>query len=119
MTGALSPLMDDGNVHQAMIVYNPGTLSVYLDSASGVIGPPGSRHTLSLQNGNNAYLGFTAGTRFSYQNQDIVDFSMTPVPEPATRTGCLAGLAFLAFLGWKRRRRLKRLNDFKIRRTSG
>ena len=103
MTGAISPLMDDGNLHQATIVYNPGTLSVFLDSALRLSVPLNLASTLSLQNGTNAYLGFTAGTRFSYQNQDIVDFSVTPVPEPATIFGCLAGLAFLAALGWKRR----------------
>ncbi len=102
MTGALSPLMDNGAVHQAMIVYFPGTLIVYLDSALVLSVPMDLASTLSLQNGTDAYLGFTAGTRFSYQNQDILDFSMTPVPEPSTAAGCLAGLAFLAFLARKR-----------------
>jgi hypothetical protein len=107
ITGALSPLMDDGNIHQALIVYNPGTLAVYLDSALVLTVPLDLASTLSLQNGTDAYLGFTAGTRFSYQNQDIVDFSMTPVPEPATAVGCLAGLAFLAFLRSRGNSKLK------------
>jgi Bacterial lectin len=102
MTGKLSPLMDDGKVHQATIVYDPGTLSVYLDSVLVLTVPLDLASTLSLQDGTDAYLGFTAGTRFSYQNQDILDFSMMPVPEPATAVGCLLGLAFLTVLGWKR-----------------
>jgi hypothetical protein len=36
--------------------------------------------TLDLQGGENAYLGFTAGTRFAYQNQDILSFVETPEP---------------------------------------
>jgi hypothetical protein len=102
MTGQLSPLMDDGAVHQATIVYDSGMLSVYLDSVLVLTVPLDLATTLSLQNGDDAYLGFTAGTRYSYQNQDILDFSYTAVPEPATSVGCLAGLAFL---GWRRRRR--------------
>ena len=83
-----------------LIVYYPGTLMVYLDSALVLTVPLDLASTLSLQNGTDAYLGFTAGTRFSYQNQDIVDFSYTAdIPEPSTAAGCLAGLAFLAFLG--------------------
>jgi hypothetical protein len=103
ISGPISPLMDDGNLHQATIVYNPGTLAVYLDSALVLAVPLNLASTLSLQNGTDAYLGFTAGTRFSYQNQDIVDFSMTPVPEPSTVSACLAGLMFLVVIGWKRR----------------
>jgi len=105
MTGQLSPLMDNGAVHQATIVYDPGTLAVYLDSVLVLTVPLDLATTLSLQNGDDAYLGFTAGTRFSYQNQDILDFSMTPVPEPGMSVECLAGLAFLIFLGWTRPRR--------------
>jgi hypothetical protein len=103
MTGPLSPLMDNGAVHQALIVYYPGTLAVYLDSALVLTVPLDLASTLSLQNGDDAYLGFTAGTRYSYQNQDIVDFSYTPVPEPSTAAVCITGLAFLAFLGWRRK----------------
>ena len=103
ISAPISPLMDDGNIHRATILYNLGTLSVYLDSALKLSVPLNLASTLSLQNGTDAYLGFTAGTRFSYQNQDILDFSVTPVPEPATAAGCLAGLMFLAVLGWKRR----------------
>jgi hypothetical protein len=103
MTGELSPLMDNGALHQAVIVYNPGTLAVYLDSVLVLTVPLDLGNTLSLQNGDDAYLGFTAGTRYSYQNQDIVDFSYTPVPEPSTMAGCLAGLALLA--GLRRRRK--------------
>ena len=109
MTGKLSPLMDDGNLHQAIILYNPGTLAVYLDSALVLTVPLDLAAALSLKNGDDAYLGFTAGTRFSYQNQDIVDFSVTPVPEPSTAVGCAAGLAFLVFLGWTRKSKLKDL----------
>ncbi|MCU1334683.1 MAG: Por secretion system C-terminal sorting protein [Bryobacterales bacterium] len=104
MTGVLSPLLDDGAIHHALIFYSPGTLTVYLDSVPVLTVALNLANVLSLQNGTSAYLGFTAGTRFSYQNQDILDFSFTPVPEPATAAACVAGLAILAVLGQKRKR---------------
>jgi Bacterial lectin len=111
ITGELSPLMDDGAVHSALIVYNPGTLMVYLDSVSVLTVPLNLASTLSLQNGDSAYLGFTAGTRFSYQKQDIVDFAYTPIPEPATSSAFVAGLLFLAVFRWTRKRAAARSSE--------
>ncbi|MEP6963779.1 MAG: L-type lectin-domain containing protein [Acidobacteriota bacterium] len=99
-----SSLLDNGAVHQVQLIYIPGSLAVYLDGLQILTVPLNLAQTLSLQGGTNAYLGFTAGTRFSYQNQDIVEFSFTPIPEPATVLLCLSGFALLAAVQWKRGR---------------
>ena len=82
--GGVSPLsvnMDDGQVHDLGVVYTGSALDIYLDSALVLAVALDLGSTLNLQSGTNAYLGFTAGTRFAYQNHDILDFAF--VPEPA------------------------------------
>jgi len=84
--GGVNPLsvnMDDGKVHDVGVVYTGSVLDIYLDSALVLAVAIDLGTVLNLQGGTNAYLGFTAGTRFAYQNQDILDFAYAPVPEPA------------------------------------
>jgi hypothetical protein len=103
MTGLVSPLLDDGNIHEALISYTPGTLAVYLDAKLLLTAPLDLTSTLSLLNGTNAFLGFTAGTRFSYQNQDILEFTVTPIPEPSTAALCLGAAGMLLLLKYRKR----------------
>jgi Bacterial lectin len=73
--------MDKG-VHDLAITYmpGPGTLNIFLDSNEVLtINNFNFVDTLGLPDGK-AYLGFTAGTRFAYQNQDILDFTIAPEP---------------------------------------
>jgi len=77
---ALKVDMDNGDVYDLEVVYTGSVLDIYLDSklvlaayidlAAEVGGP-------------DAYLGFTAGTQNAFQNQDILSFSETTIPEPA------------------------------------
>jgi hypothetical protein len=76
----LGPNMDDGNVHDVGIRYVPGTMDIYLDSVLVLAVSIDLGTTLSLQNGTGAFLGFTAGTRNAYQNQDILNFTIAPEP---------------------------------------
>jgi hypothetical protein len=99
MTGLIPRLLDDNAVQNLTINYVPGTMSIVLDGNQVLTVAINLANGLNLANGTGAYLGFTAGTRFSYQDQDIVDFSFTnTVPEPATGAELLAGIALVALL---------------------
>jgi hypothetical protein len=81
--GGVNPLsvnMDDGKVHDVGITYTGTMLDIYLDSSLVLGVSLDLATTLNLQGGTGAFLGFTAGTRFAYQNQDILDFAITPEP---------------------------------------
>jgi lectin family protein len=82
--GGVSPLavnMDDGQVHDIEITYTGSMLDIYLDSSLVLAVSIDLATALDLQGGDDAFLGFTAGTRYAYQNQDILNFAL--VPEPA------------------------------------
>jgi hypothetical protein len=81
MTTAIPRL--DGPVHNATVTYEPGLMHVFLDGLLALSVPIDLASTISLAGGSDAFLGFTAGTRFSYQNHDILDFSYAAVPEPS------------------------------------
>jgi hypothetical protein len=67
----------DSGVHDLGVTYTGSMLDIYLDSALVLA----VNIDLSTElNTNDAFLGFTAGTRFSYQNQDILSFTITPEP---------------------------------------
>ena len=101
---ALSVNMDDGQVHDLGLIYTPGTLDIYLDSALVLSVALDLSDILDLQNNTDAFLGFTAGTRFAYQNQDILSFDFASVPEPVSlQFGIPAAALLLGILRkWKR-----------------
>ena len=78
---ALSEDIDQG-VHDLDVIYTGSALDIYLDSALVLSTAMDLGTLLDLQGGTNAFLGFTAGTRFAYQNQDILSFSFAQIPEP-------------------------------------
>jgi hypothetical protein len=87
--GGVPPLSEDidSGVHDVEVVYsgsNPGErmLDIYLDSTLVLAVSIDLATTLDLQGGDDAFLGFTAGTRYGYQNQDILSLSESPIPEP-------------------------------------
>jgi len=100
--GLSGPLnFDDGAVHNVTMLYTPGQLAIYLDKAIALTVAVNLAQSLNLDNGTDAFLGFTAGTRFAYQNQDILDFSFATVPEPPSSVLTLIGSALLALVAWK------------------
>jgi hypothetical protein len=109
--GNFAPLttnMDDGLVHDLEVVYNPGGfMDIYLDSTKVLDLPINLQDALALAGGTDAFLGFTAGTRFAYQNQDILNFSVN-LPEPAWSQ---LGIPFAALLGIVLTRRWRRANS--------
>lgn len=101
MTTAVPRL--DGPIHNARVTYAPGTMNVFLDSVPVLSFGLDLPSTLALANGTDAYLGFTAGSRFSYQNHDILTVSYAAVPEPS-----LLALSAVAMTAGVLRRRKRR-----------
>jgi hypothetical protein len=78
---ALTQDMDNGDVYDLDVVYTGSVLDVYLDS---ILVLSANINLAAEVGGPDAYLGFTAGTQYAFQNQDIVSFSESAtIPEPA------------------------------------
>jgi hypothetical protein len=77
---ALTKDMDNGDVYDLNVVYTGSVLDIYLDS---VLVLAANVNLAAEVGGPDAYLGFTAGTQNAFQNQDILSFSETTIPEPA------------------------------------
>jgi hypothetical protein len=97
------PDMSDGNVHTASILYQPGTITISLDNATVLSVPLNLSSKLNLNNGQ-AWVGFTGATWAAYENHDVLNWSMTSVPEPSTLVLLGIGGGLLSCV--RRRRRL-------------
>lgn len=88
--------MSNGTVYDVMITYLPGALSIYFDDLSKPLLTVAVDlgWILNLENGRDAYIGFTSSTGGAFENHDIVAWSYTDVPEPGSML--LAGLALAA-----------------------
>lgn len=78
--------LSDGLVHTVRLIYRQQMLSLFLDSMPDpqLSIPLSLDQLIDLSPTGRAYVGFTAGTRFSYQNHEILSWSFEPVPEPCT-----------------------------------
>ena len=98
------PNMSDGTVHTASVLYQPGTMTISLDSATVLSVPLNLTSELNLTGGK-AWAGFTAATFAAYENHDVLNWSMTTVPEPSgfplLGMGAVCILVFL----WRWRKR--------------
>jgi len=96
----------NGSVHEARILYEPGTLSVYIDDlTTPLLSTNIDLASSMLLDDGRAWVGMTAATGSDYQNHDILNwsFTSTPVPEPSTLL--LATLGQLSLLGFRRKRK--------------
>jgi len=75
--------MADGALHLVRLEYNPGLLNIYFDGSNVLNISMDISSTLSLDEGS-AWVGFTGATGSAYENHDIVNWSYTETPEPAT-----------------------------------
>jgi hypothetical protein len=98
------PDMSDGNVHTASILYRPGTITISLDNAQVLSVPLNLSTKLSLADGK-AWVGFTSATWAAFENHDVLNWSMTSVPEPSTPALLGAGAVGLAICAWRRHSR--------------
>ena len=82
---ALTPLLQDGDVHTARILYRPnGTLVVYVDDLQtpALTVQVDLSTALALDSGK-AFVGFTAATGEGVENHDVLDWSYCPGSPPA------------------------------------
>jgi hypothetical protein len=95
--------------HTVRIDYTPGTFDVYFDD----LVTPALSVSLDLAtiNGGNtldglggAFVGFTASTGLGTQNTDILSWSLSPIPEPASFVLAAIGLISLCACRFCRRR---------------
>jgi hypothetical protein len=96
------PNMSDGNIHTAGILYLPGTMTVSLDGSNVLTVPLDLSTKLNL-NAGNAWVGFTAAFLAASENHDILNWSVSAVPEPSSLM--LAAVGVLSLVACKYRRR--------------
>ncbi len=96
--------MSDGTIYNVKINYLPGALSIYFDDLVNPLLTVNVNlgNLLSLQDGRNAFIGFTSSTGGAWENHDIINWSYSDVPEPGTYL--LVGAALLAASIVKRQR---------------
>lgn len=95
--------MSNGTIYNVMITYLPGALSVYFDDLSTPLltVKVNLGTLLSLENGRDAYVGFTSSTGGAFENHDIVQWEYNNVPEPGTMF--LVGGMLVALSAMRRR----------------
>jgi hypothetical protein len=95
--------MSNGTIYNVMITYLPGALAVYFDDFSSPLLTVNVNlgTLLNLENGRDAYIGFTSSTGGAFENHDIVQWSYNNVPEPGTMF--MAGGALIAIAMLRRR----------------
>ena len=104
---AVSGAFNDGATHTVRISYTPGLMSIFYDNLStpALSVAANLANTLNLIGGQNAFVGFTAGTgaQINVERHEIRDWSFSTVA-PAPGTAALLGLGGLVAA---RRRRTK------------
>ena len=82
---ATLPSFKDGEAHAVRVLYEPGTLSVFVDDMAtpALVVPVDLSSLLALDNGT-AFAGFTAATGGFVEGHQIESWRLCSVPRPAT-----------------------------------
>lgn len=104
---AVSGAFNDGATHTVRVTYTPGIMSIFYDNLAtpALSVPVNLANTLNLIGGQNAFVGFTAGTGalINVERHEIRDWTFgTVVPAPGA-----AALLGLGGLAMARRRRIR------------
>jgi len=86
-TVPVAPDWDDGDIWYALIDYRDEQLDVYISRQSTPPPTPTLSYQINLPDTigqDTAYVGFTAATGSGFSDHDIVSWSFTAIPEPAT-----------------------------------
>jgi hypothetical protein len=98
--------MKDGNIHNVSITYSGSALSMSIDSTSVF-----NNLAVSLSPGvdaaGNAYVGFGSRTGLYYENHDLLNWTFTSVPEPASGALVACGLLFILCERARRNKRFR------------
>lgn len=118
ITQNISPFMDDGGLWYAWVDYNGTTLTVSTNETGIRPATPDLSYNINIPSiigTNDAYVGFTAATGGSYQNQDILGWTYydhyvappTPgaVPLPPAAWSALSMLGVIGMVGAVRARK--------------
>jgi hypothetical protein len=96
------PDMSDGNIHNILIKYYSGTMSVFLDNMQqSILSTDINLSEMISLIGGQARIEITASTGSAWETHDLLNWSFTEIPEPATFL--LFGLGGLFLRRMKRR----------------
>jgi hypothetical protein len=74
----LKPVLKDGAVHVARVVYDPPVISVYLDDLSKPVLRAAVDLGTIIDASGSAFIGFTAATGAGWENHDVLSWSFEP-----------------------------------------
>jgi hypothetical protein len=74
----LKPVLKDGAVHVARVVYEPPVISVFLDDLSKPVLRAAVDLGTIIDESGSAYIGFTAATGAGWENHDVLSWSFDP-----------------------------------------
>jgi alpha-tubulin suppressor-like RCC1 family protein len=78
--------MSDGNVHSGHIAFDGSTMTVWVDNRMVLTNVPVPGLQPGVDNGGNAWVGFTAATGAAYENHDVLDWSFCAAAQSGTNS---------------------------------
>ena len=83
INSVLPIFLADGNIHTGLVKYAPGVMELWLDGSMALTAPVNLGSLLQLNDGK-AWVGFGTSTGSYSENNDILSWQYTAVPEPGS-----------------------------------